>query len=158
MASTLTSEPMEPSITHLYPLRTRIPYSTKVVLYTGIDVTGLTAMRNTLETPLEHLGKIQRTLPHIWPPNTTGHQTTMDNFSFVGREGHGFTRTINESIYIRVSNPTLNKNIGKYSLSHIWAEALVNTLELQIKHQWGLPTCQKCREYHWCHLGQPHYI
>ena len=25
-----------------------------------------------------------------------------------------------ESIFIRVNNPTLNQNIGKYNLSHIW--------------------------------------
>ena len=27
---------------------------------------------------------------------------------------------IKESIFIRVNNPTLNQNIGKYNLSHIW--------------------------------------
>ena len=37
----------------------------------------------------------------------------MDNFSIVGREGHGITRTFKEPIYISI-NPTLNRNIGKY--------------------------------------------
>ena len=47
---------------------------------------------------------------------TTDHQTTMDKFSIVGKESLGFARTIKESIYFRVNNPTLNKNIGKCNL------------------------------------------
>ena len=31
-------------------------------------------------------------------------------------EDQGLARTIKESIYIRVNNPTLNQNIGKYNL------------------------------------------
>ena len=65
---------------------------------------------------------------------TTGHITTMENFSKVGRKGHGFTRMI-ESIYIRVNNLALNRNIGKYNLPHIWDGVLINTPELQIKLQ-----------------------
>ena len=34
---------------------------------------------------------------------------------------------IEESIYIRVNNPTLNNNIGKFNLSHIWHRVLLNT-------------------------------
>ena len=40
MASILTTEATKTSGTYLYPIRTRIPYSKKVVLYIGIDVTG----------------------------------------------------------------------------------------------------------------------
>ena len=36
-------------------------------------------------------------------------------------------RNIKESIYIRVNNPTLNNNIGKFNLSHIWDRVLLNT-------------------------------
>ena len=57
----------------------------------------------------EHL----KALPIQGKKNTTCHQTTMDNFSIVGREGHGFDRTSKESIYIRVNNPIININIGK---------------------------------------------
>ena len=46
---------------------------------------------------------------HTWLQKTTGHQTTMDNFSIVGKEGHGFTRTIKESMYINDNDHTLNK-------------------------------------------------
>ena len=37
----------------------------------------------------------------------TGHSTTQHNFQIIGREGHGIARTIKETIYIRVNNPTL---------------------------------------------------
>ena len=30
--------------------------------------------------------------------------------------GHGLARNIKESIFIRVNNPTSNKNIGKFNL------------------------------------------
>ena len=44
----------------------------------------------------------------------TGHQLSLDNFNIIGREGQDLTRLIKESIYIRVNNPTLNRNIGKF--------------------------------------------
>ena len=36
-------------------------------------------------------------------------------------------------IYIRVNNPTLNNNIGKFNLSHIWDRVLLNTNGLTLK-------------------------
>ena len=65
--------------------------------------------------------------------NTTGHQVSLANFSIVGREEQNLTRTIKEALYIRVNNPSLNRNIGKYHLSHIWDEVLFNTSELKLK-------------------------
>ena len=62
----------------------------------------------------------------------TGHNTTPENFNIIGREDHGLARTIKESIYIRVNNPTLNRNIGKYNLHHIWDRVLLNTPDLKI--------------------------
>ena len=41
-------------------------------------------------------------------------------------------RAIKEALYIRRNNPSLNKNIGKYHLPHIWDEVLVNITELQL--------------------------
>ena len=35
--------------------------------------------------------------------------------------------------YIRVNNPSLNKNIGKYHLPHIWDEVLHNTSEFKLQ-------------------------
>ena len=51
--------------------------------------------------------------------NITGHNITIDNVSVVGRENQNLIRAIKEAIYIRVNNPSLNKNIGKYHLPHI---------------------------------------
>ena len=40
---------------------------------------------------------------------------------------------LKESIYIRVNNPTLNRNIGKFNLHHVWDRVLRNTPGLKIK-------------------------
>ena len=50
----------------------------------------------------------------------TGHTITNNSFNIIGREDWGQARIIKESIFIRVNNPTLNQNIGKHNLSHIW--------------------------------------
>ena len=63
----------------------------------------------------------------------TGHPTTQDNFQILGREDHGIARTIKESIYIRVNNQTLNRNIVKFNLHHMWDRVLLNTPGLKIK-------------------------
>ena len=54
-------------------------------------------------------------------------------FQIIGREGHNLARNIKESIYIRVNNPSLNNNIGKFNLSHIWDRVLLNTKGLTLK-------------------------
>ena len=51
----------------------------------------------------------------------------------IGREGQNLARNIKESIYIRVNNPSLNNNIGKFNLSHIWDRVLLNTNGLSLK-------------------------
>ena len=65
--------------------------------------------------------------------NITGHETSIENFSIVGREDQYLIRAIKEAIYIRVNNPSLNRNIGKYHLPHIWDEVLLNNSELKLK-------------------------
>ena len=65
--------------------------------------------------------------------NNTGHPTSQNNFPIIGREGHGLARNIKESIFIKVSNPTLNRNIGKFNLLHIWDRVLLNTPGLTLK-------------------------
>ena len=65
--------------------------------------------------------------------NQTGHTTNQNNFQIIGREGHNLARNIKESIYIWVNNPTLNNNIGKFNLSHIWDRVLLNTKGLTLK-------------------------
>ena len=65
--------------------------------------------------------------------SNSGHETNLDNFKILGREYNSLARTINVSMYIRVNNPTLNRNIGKYNLPHIWDKILFNIPELKMK-------------------------
>ena len=92
----------------------------------------------------EYIGETSRTFgerfkEHLKEPSPihmlstqTGHSTTPDNFNIIEREDHGLTRTIKESIFIRVNNPTLNGNVGKYNCHHIWHRVLSNTPDLKI--------------------------
>ena len=92
----------------------------------------------------EYIGESARTFEerfkeHLKAPspiyehdNTTGHKISVENFKIIGREGHVISRTIQEAIYIRVNNPTLNRNVGKYNLPHIWDKVLFTTPELKI--------------------------
>ena len=98
-----------------------------------------------VECDEEYIGESSRTLgerfkEHLKAPspiydhfNTNGHNITIDNFNIVGREDHNLNRWIKEALFIRVNNPSLNKNIGKYHLPHIWDEVLINTPELKLK-------------------------
>ena len=78
----------------------------------------------------EHLKALSPIFDHY---NTAGHKVTLKNFCIMGREEQNFMRTIKEALYIRVNNPSLNRNIGKYHLPHIWDEVLFNTSELKLK-------------------------
>ena len=62
--------------------------------------------------------------------NVTVHPITVDNFSIVEREDQSLTRTIKESIYIRINGPSLNRNIDMYHLPNIWVEVMFNTQNL----------------------------
>ena len=64
---------------------------------------------------------------------TTGHKIIIENFDIAGREDQNLTRTIKEVLYIRVNDPSLNRNIGKYHLPHIWDEVLFNISELKLQ-------------------------
>ena len=98
-----------------------------------------------LECDEEYIGETARTFgetfkEHLKAPspiyehsNITGHSTTLDNFSIVGREEQNFSRLIKGSMFLRVNNPSLYRNIGKYHLPHIWDEVLVNNTELKLK-------------------------
>ena len=65
----------------------------------------------------------------------TGQPTSHNNFQIIGREGYNLARNIKESIYIRVNNPTLNNDIGKFNFPHIWDRVLLNTKSLNLKRQ-----------------------
>ena len=65
--------------------------------------------------------------------NITCHELSLNRFSIVGREDQSIARTIKDAILIRVNDPSLNRNIGKYQLPHIWDEVLVKSPELKFK-------------------------
>ena len=93
----------------------------------------------------EYIGESSRTFgemfkEHLKTPspiydhfNNTGHNITLENFGIVGREDQNLNRWIKEALFIRFNNPSLNKNIGKYHLLHIWDEVLLYTSELKLK-------------------------
>ena len=117
--------------------RTKTPWSTKWghILFPCSDLT----------CNDEYIGETSRTFgerfkellkepsPIHHHSNNTGHPTTQQNFQIIGREGHSLARCIKESLSIRVNNPTLNKNIGKFNLPHIWDRVLLNTPGLTLK-------------------------
>ena len=99
-----------------------------------------------MEYDEEYIGESSRTYgerfkEHLKAPsliydhfNTFGHNITIENFSIVGREDQNLTRLIKEALFIRVNNQSLNRNIGKYHLPHIWDEVLLNTSELKLNN------------------------
>ena len=73
----------------------------------------------------------QEALPYTCAQPYTGHQLSPDQFNIIGREDQDLSRLIKESIYIRVNNPTLNRNICKFNLSHIWDRVPFSTPDLK---------------------------
>ena len=94
----------------------------------GEEYIGKTS-RTLGERYMEHLKQASPIHAHI---QQTGHNNTDPSFNIIGREDQGLARTIKESMYIRVNNPTLNHNIGKYNLSHTWDRVLFNTPGLKL--------------------------
>ena len=93
----------------------------------------------------EYIGETSRTFgeryrEHLKEPSPihqysshTGHPTSHINFQIIGREGHSLTRNIKESIFTRVNNSTLNRNIGKFNFTHVWDRVLLKTPVLNLK-------------------------
>ena len=82
----------------------------------------------------------ERFKEHLKPPspiydhsNISGHNVSINNFKIIGRKDLNQMRTIKEAMYIRVNDPSLNRNVGKYHLPHVWDEVLANISELKMK-------------------------
>ena len=92
----------------------------------------------------EYIGETSRTQrdrykEHLREPSPipvhsqlTRHQLSQDNFNIIGRKDQDLTRLIKESIYTRVNNPTLNRNVDKFQLNHIWDMVLFSTPNLKV--------------------------
>ena len=91
-----------------------------------------------LDCDEEYIGGTSRSLgerrkEHLQQPSpihshsrTMEHSIENNSFNIIGREDWGVGQD-HQGIYIWVNNPTLNQNIGKYSLSHIWDRVLFRT-------------------------------
>ena len=64
---------------------------------------------------------------------TTGHPVSPDCFSTVDRESQGMVWNIKEAMYIKVNDPSLNRNLGKFQLSHEWDQLLQDTPTFHLK-------------------------
>ena len=65
--------------------------------------------------------------------STTGHPVSPDCFTIVDREAKGLTRNIKQTMYIKVNDPSHNKNLGKFLLPQVWDQVLKDTPSLQLK-------------------------
>ena len=93
----------------------------------------------------EYIGESGRTFSdrlkeHLWAPSpihhhshSTGQPVSPKCFTIVDKESQGVTRNIKETMYICVNDPSLNRNLGKYQIPHIWDEVLQDTPSLWLK-------------------------
>ena len=139
MASKLTSRVAQPSKTFWSPPRTKDPMVNQSSAIYWYQCGDLGCDDEYKRGNLQDLWwKIQRApgrppLLFITIVLKLAILTNHNNFQIIGREGHNLARNIKESIYIRVNNPSLNNNIGKFNLSHIWDRVLLNTKGLTLK-------------------------
>ena len=64
---------------------------------------------------------------------TTGHPLDPEQCNIVHKEVNSHSRMIKEAMFICMQNPTLNRNLGKYQLPHIWDHLLQVSSTLQCK-------------------------
>ena len=55
---------------------------------------------------------------------STEHPVSPECFTILDRESQGVSRNIKETMNICVNDQSLNRNLGKYQLPHIWEEVL----------------------------------
>ena len=63
--------------------------------------------------------------------STSGHPVSSECFSIVDREAQGLTKNIKEAMYIKVNDPSLHRNMGKFQLPPIWDQVLKDTISTQ---------------------------
>ena len=64
--------------------------------------------------------------------STSGHPVSPECFTIVNREAQGLTRNIKEAMYIKVNDPSLNRNLGKFQLPQVWDQVLKDTPSRQL--------------------------
>ena len=93
-----------------------------------------------------YIGETERTLKarfmeHRRPSSTTsevsqhihsdspGHTVSLESVTILDRDPSWFSRGVKEAIYIRAHRPSLNKDGGRFNLSHIWDSQLTPLTE-----------------------------
>ena len=106
--------------------------------YIDSNAVNMGALKNILVNLQGILQKGSKNIKKLLPPYLTivtpqviKSPSTISQI--VGREDQNLTRAIKEALFIRVNDPSLNRNIGKYHLPHIWDEVLHTTSELKLK-------------------------
>ena len=118
-----------------------------------------------IKCPDAYIGELCRTLgehgkEHLKAPSpihqhsiTMGHPLDPEQFNIVYKEVHSHSRTIKEAMFICIHDPTLNRNLGKYQLPHIWDHPLQSSPTLQFKPS-SLPSYTS--PYHSLSHNPPH--
>ena len=140
MGSKCVSKEATSSRISWYTLKIETQSYRRVVWSMDSSMAGWTVKKSTLgesgrtfaERFREHMRVSSPILDHH---NITGHKLSLDNFIIVGREDQCFSTAIKEAILIRVNGPSLNRNIGKHQLPHVWDEVLVKSPELKLNWQ-----------------------
>ena len=71
--------------------------------------------------------------PYNLPLKQTDHvQKEMETLK-KPEKSQNLIRAIKKAIYLGLNNPSLNKNMGKYHLPHIWDEVLFNISDFKLK-------------------------
>ena len=98
----------------------------------------------SINCPEQYIGESgrspgQRCKEHLKGPSpihlhtsTTGHPVNPECFTIVDREAQGLTKN-KEAMYIKISDPSLNRNLGKFQLLQVWDQVLKDTPSLQLK-------------------------
>ena len=107
---------------HLMSPKDKDPINKKIgESATGLTLTGVDCVEGYIPK------SARNSEDHIWPSQhlwSWCHNWQL--YHTGGERTKTCLRTIKEALFIRANNPSLNRNIGKYHLPHIWDEVLLN--------------------------------
>ena len=87
--------------------------------------------------------------------SSTGHPVSPEWFSIVDREVQGMARNIKEAMYIRVNDPSLSRNLGKFKVSHVWDQHSRTHLHCTSNSTPTSPTTTANHSYPWTSTPSP---
>ena len=72
--------------------------------------------------------------------SSTGHPLSPQCFNIIHQKTQGPSRNIKETMFILENGPSLNRNLGKYQLPHMWDNILQDTPALEVRQSNLSPT------------------